>query len=121
MNNFVKLCTGIALVSLLAACSKPATDDLAAAAPVETTETAEEFVARANAELVDLGRELGAASWVRSTYITQDTAIIASAAGEKYAKWHSEMVQQAMAYDDHELDGPSRCATWRTSRPRQMQ
>ena len=110
MNNFVKLCTGIALVSLLAACSKPATDDLAAAAPVETTETAEEFVARANAELVDLGRELGAASWVRSTYITQDTAIIASAAGEKYAKWHSEMVQQAMAYDDHELDASTRRA-----------
>ena len=62
-------------------------------------------------ELVDLGRELGAASWVRSTYITQDTAIIASAAGEKYAKWHSDMVQQAMAYDDHELDASTRRAT----------
>jgi peptidyl-dipeptidase A len=108
MKNFVKLCAGLALVSILAACSKPATDDPVAAAPVEPTETAEEFVARANAELVDLGRELGAASWVRSTYITQDTAIIASAASEKYAKWHSEMVQQAVAYDDHELDASTR-------------
>ena len=108
MNKSVKLCAGLALASILVACSKPTADDPVADAPVEPTETAEEFVARANAELIDLGRELGAASWVRSTYITQDTAIIASAASEKYAKWHSEMVQQAVAYDDHELDASTR-------------
>ena len=84
MKTLVKLCAGIVLVTLIAACSQQSTEEPTAAAP---TETAEEFVTRANAELKDLGRELGAASWVRSTYITQDTAIIASAAGEKYAKW----------------------------------
>ncbi len=107
MKNLAKLCAGIVLVTFVVACSEQAPEEPAAAAP---TETAEEFVARANAELKDLGRELGAASWVRSTYITQDTAIIASAASEKYAKWHSEMVQQALAYDDAELDASTRRA-----------
>ena len=109
MKNFVKLCAGITLVALVVACSRPASEELVAdlTAPAET---AEEFVARANAELKDLGRELGAASWVRSTYITHDTAIIASAASEKYAKWHSDMVQQAVAYDDQALDASTRRA-----------
>ena len=108
MKNIVKLCAGIVLVTLVAACSQQSAEEPAAMAT--PAETAEQFVARANAELVDLGRELGAAGWVRSTYITQDTAIIASAASEKYAKWHSEMVQQAVAYDDVELDASTRRA-----------
>ena len=33
-----------------------------------------------------------------------------SAASEKYAKWHSEMVQQAVAYDNQELDASTRRA-----------
>ena len=107
MKHFTKICAGLALVSLFAACSQQTSEEPVAAA---TTETAEEFVARANAELEDLGRELGAASWVRSTYITGDTAIIASAASEKYAKWHSEMVQQSLAYDGQELDATTRRA-----------
>jgi len=107
MKHFTKICAGLALVSLFAACSQQTPEEPVAAAP---TETAVEFVARANAELKDLGRELGAASWVRSTYITGDTAIIASAASEKYAKWHSEMVQQSLAYDDQELDATTRRA-----------
>jgi peptidyl-dipeptidase A len=107
MTRFAHLLAGIALVALLAACSEQAADEKAAAAP---TETAEEFVARANAELKELSREIGAAEWVRSTYITQDTAILAAAASERYAKWHSGMVQQALAYDGQELDPTTRRA-----------
>jgi peptidyl-dipeptidase A len=108
MKNFVKLCAGLALVSLLAACSKPATDEPAAAASAAPTESAEEFVARANAELTDLSREIEAAQWVRSTYITGDTAVLATAASAKYSKWHGEMVQQALAYEDQDLDPTTR-------------
>ena len=107
MTRFAHLLAGIALVALLAACSEQAADEKAAATP---TETAEEFVARANAELKELSREIGAAEWVRSTYITQDTAILAAAASERYAKWHSGMVQQALAYDGQELDPTTRRA-----------
>jgi peptidyl-dipeptidase A len=111
MKDIVKIFAGFALACVVAACSPEAPEE--ATGPetaAEPQETAEEFVARANAELKDLSRELGAASWVRSTYITDDTAIIAAAASERYAKWHSEMVQQALQYEDDELDATTRRA-----------
>jgi hypothetical protein len=48
MKNFVKLVAGLALVALFAACSQQAAEEPVAEAPMET---AEEFLARANAEL----------------------------------------------------------------------
>lgn len=96
---------GIAL--FISACAQEAVEEEAAVAP---TETAEEFVARANAELKELQKFTGAAQWVRQTYINQDTAIIASAASEKYATWHSGMVEQALAYEGQDLDASTRRA-----------
>ncbi len=100
MKNLAKLFSGMLLVFVIAACSQETPVDTAAAPPAES---AEEFIARANTELAELSKEIGAAEWVRSTYITDDTAIVAAAANEKYAKWHSGMVQQALAYDGLEL------------------
>ena len=100
MKYFVKTAASVLFAASIIACS-PQTADRAASAAV--TETAAEFVSRANAELKELSSEIGAAQWVRATYITQDTAIIAAAASEKYAKWHSGMVQQALHYDGQEL------------------
>ena len=105
-----RLLIGCLSLALIAACSggnNDVADTPAASAP---TETAQEFVARSNAELKELGKELGAANWVRSTYITHDTAIIASAASEKYSAWHSNMVKQALAYEGQELDPSTRRA-----------
>jgi peptidyl-dipeptidase A len=107
MKRLAGIFAGTLLVAVMGACSQQATDDVTVTAP---TETAEEFVARANAELTDLGPELEAASWIRATYITDDTAVIASAANEKYAEWHGGMVQKAMAYDDQELAPETRRA-----------
>jgi len=106
MRHFVKLFAGVTLALTLAACSQEASEETAAAAA--PTESAEAFVARVNDELVDIGKEGAAAAWVRSTYITGDTAVIAAASSERYAKWHSETVQQALAYDDVELDATTR-------------
>ena len=100
MKNIMKTFASILLIIAISACSQQATEETAVTAP---TETAEEFVARANSELFELNREGGAAEWVRSTYITGDTAIIAAAANERYAAWHSGMVQQALAYDGQEI------------------
>ena len=108
MKHFVKILASMTLALFLAACSQEASDEPAAAAA--PTETAEEFVARANAELKELGREIGATNWVRATYITQDTAILASAASEKYSAWHGKMVEQALAYEGQELDPSTRRA-----------
>ena len=107
MNHLVKFVAGLALVLILNACAQQDADESSTAI---STETADEFVARANAELADLGREREAAEWVRATYITLDTAVIASAASEKYAKWHSNMVQQALQYEDQDLDAKTRRA-----------
>lgn len=83
------------------------TDAEAESAAADTTdsrdETAEEFVARINSELEDLGTELGAAAWVRATYITQDTAILNSLANQKYSAWHSASVAESLKYADEDL------------------
>ena len=90
----------------LAACS----DQGGAPTAVDTppAETADEFVARINAELEELRRETGAAGWVRATYIIPDTAILRSLARERYAAWHSEAVKQAMQYEGLELSPETR-------------
>ena len=90
LKNYLSI-TVVALA--LAACGQQASVEPAVSGP---TETADEFVARANAELEDIRRELGAAGWVRATYITQDTALLQSRARERYSAWHSDMVKQAM-------------------------
>jgi len=107
MKKLTKTFAVVLLVALAGACTQQASEEPVVAAP---TETAEEFVARANTELKDLADEFQAAAWVRATYITDDTAIIAAAAREKYAKWHGGMVQQALAYDDQELAPETRRA-----------
>ncbi len=107
MKHFVKALASITLALTLVACSEQTSEEPVAAAP---TETAKEFVARANAELDDLSREIGATNWVRATYITDDTAILASAASEKYSAWHGSMVEQALQYEGQELDPTTRRA-----------
>ena len=82
---------------LLAACGGA---DSPTDAPVET---ADEFVARVNAELIDLNLESGATAWVRATYINQDTATLASISSQKYAAWHSKTVAESLRYADQDL------------------
>lgn len=65
--------------------------------------SAEAFVERINNELDELSTELGAAAWVRATYITHDTAILSSLANERYAEWHSNSVAQSLAFRGQDL------------------
>ena len=107
MKTIAKLFAGGLLAIVLVACSQQASDQAVDAA---ATETADEFVARVNEELRELGRELGAAGWVRATYITEDTAILSSLARERYAEWHSNTVDAALQYNDQELSPETRRA-----------
>ncbi|MCH8865321.1 MAG: M2 family metallopeptidase [Proteobacteria bacterium] len=104
MKKFLIACLATAL---LAACEQQTS---APAATGAATESAEEFIARINIELKELGRELGAAGWVRATYITEDTAILSATANERYAKWHSRTVGAAARYNDQELSPETRRA-----------
>ncbi len=70
----------------------------------EPEETAKEFVARMAQEGETLSKELSAAFWVRNTYITPDTAILAAKAGERGLEFESRMVNQARQYKDTAMD-----------------
>jgi peptidyl-dipeptidase A len=106
MKHLSRLIVSALLISLISACSQEPDQNLAIAAG----ETPEEFVARANRELAEISLDSGAANWVRATYIIEDTAIIAASASERYAEWHSSMVQQALAYEGQDLAPETRRA-----------
>jgi peptidyl-dipeptidase A len=88
----------------LAGCAQPQTvvQPVPEAAPAET---AEQFVARINAELVELQREAGKAFWVQSTYITGDTTYLAAKASERMLAFHGRAVQESRRYQGQPLDG----------------
>ena len=69
----------------------------------DATETADEFVARLNAEYEELAREVQAASWVRRTYITEDTALLNTLADQRFTEWQSRSVAESLSYDGQEL------------------
>jgi len=71
--------------------------------PSEPAETAEEFVARVNEELMEISIERGAVGWVRATYINHDTAVLAARSQEKYAAWHSKTVAESLKFADQHL------------------
>ena len=71
--------------------------------PAEPVETADEFVARINAESTANSVESGATAWVRATYINHDTAILASKSAVRSAEWHSKAIEDAKRYDGQEL------------------
>jgi peptidyl-dipeptidase A len=92
---------GVALVGLFAgvlACAPQQGTDQ------PTTPTAEVFLDDVNAQLKGLGKQMGAAGWVRSTYITEDTGVLAARASEDYLKFHSEAVAGSRAYSGQGLD-----------------
>ncbi len=109
MKDLAKLIAGVSLALVLAACSQQA-DEAAEPEAAAPAELAEDFVARAHDEFAELWIEQNAAGWVRSTYITEDTAVLATLATERYAKWHNETVAQALKYEGQELDPATRRA-----------
>lgn len=107
MKNCLMLLASVLLATGLAACSQQAPEEAVSSAPEESAET---FIARVNEELEGLREGLGAAGWVRATYITEDTAILSAAASERYAEWHSRTVAEALQYDGQELSAETRRA-----------
>ncbi|MEQ8207871.1 MAG: M2 family metallopeptidase, partial [Woeseia sp.] len=69
----------------------------------EANDSPDEFVERLNTELAEMGRENGAANWVRATYINFDTAILSAAASERYSAWHSKSVEESLKFSDADM------------------
>src|SRR5258706_13444857 len=66
-------------------------------------ETADQFVARLNRELYDLGVEQAEAGWVQQTYITKDTQAISARATDRGLAYFTTAVKAAKAYDGQKL------------------
>src|SRR5262245_51873377 len=81
-------------LTCLAACRSNAPETLDTTTRVGVTS----FLADANAKLLKLGNELGQASWVRATYITDDTDAILARATESNVSASTDYAKRAAKY-----------------------
>lgn len=91
----------------LSACKREPSPDAGTAAPVAGAErkgeTADEFIARVNAELKAMYPELTAAQWLSSTYINDDSKLLAAKANEKYLSTLNTWIEQAKRFEGQQM------------------
>jgi peptidyl-dipeptidase A len=87
-------------VLALAACSPQQASTAKDAAPKET---ADQFVARTNSELMNLELEGNAAQWTYATYINQDTELLSAKASERELEYFNHAVAAAKPYEKENL------------------
>ncbi|MGE5486869.1 MAG: M2 family metallopeptidase [bacterium] len=68
-----------------------------------TAAEAQAFIDKVETTLLQLGTEAGRAQWVQSTYITDDTEILAAAANERAIRATVEFVKEARRFDGVEM------------------
>jgi peptidyl-dipeptidase A len=95
-----RILTMAVLVALTTAAGCQKATEEAASQPQET---AEQFVERTNKEMLDIGRESGAAAWTYATYINQDTEYLNAKANERWLTYFSKAVEDAKAFDNQQL------------------
>ena len=97
---------GLLSLFLFAACTIDVSNDGAEAAKgPKTAADADEFVARVNDELRELGNRQAQLEWVKATYITPDTEALAAAGNENVLAFNSRTIQQSRQYDGLALQG----------------
>ena len=72
------------------------------------SETADQFVARLNAELAERSLEQGLAAFVYATYINPDTEILNAKANERYLEYFSHAVKESRRFDGQTLSTANR-------------
>ncbi|WP_054113135.1 M2 family metallopeptidase [Marinagarivorans algicola] len=101
------LASMIASVALMSGCSsgsdKVTTTPTAQEKPMTVTPATqqvspEDFLTQFNIDIKTISDEAGAAQWVRATYITEDTALLAAKASERYQAYLSQAVNQAKQF-----------------------
>jgi peptidyl-dipeptidase A len=101
MRVFKLSLTALAVAAILASCAK---------APLEKAETADEFVARINKEMLELAKEVSAAQWAYATYINQDTELLAAKGDERTKAFMSKAIAESKRYDGQQLKPETRRA-----------
>ena len=94
---------GAGLVTL-AACKKdePATDSAATPAAPKG-ETADQFIARVNDEFKKMYPEMTAAQWLSSTYINDDSQLLAAKGNERYLTQLNSWIEQAKKFEGQQM------------------
>ena len=97
------LAIGAGLVTL-AACKKdePATDSAATPAAPKG-ETADQFIARVNDEFKKMYPEMTAAQWLSSTYINDDSQLLAAKGNERYLTQLNSWIEQAKKLEGQQM------------------
>ncbi|HLB30859.1 MAG TPA: M2 family metallopeptidase, partial [Gammaproteobacteria bacterium] len=100
-----KLLTALLPCIALFGCDKPVMDAGQQAAEVQAVaEPPAEFVAGVNKALEEIYREEAAAGWIRATYITEDSALIAAKAQARSLAFHSDAVKRSTRFADQSMD-----------------
>ena len=111
-HRHLLLASAIAAATLaLAACKKeaaPGTDTASSSAPAG--ETADQFVARINAEFKAAYPEMTSAQWLSSTYINSDSERIAAKANERSLTQLNSWIEQAAKFDGKPMSEDSKRA-----------
>jgi Oligoendopeptidase F len=95
----------------LSACRKePAAEAPAAPAAARSGETADQFVARVNDEIRAMYPEISAAQWLSSTYINDDSQLVAAKANERWLARLNEWIEQARAFEGQPMSEDSKRA-----------
>jgi peptidyl-dipeptidase A len=91
-------------LATLAACKKdePATDSAATPAAPQG-ETADQFIARVNDEYNEMYPEMTAAQWLSSTYINDDSQLLAAKGNERYLTQLNSWIEQAKKFEGQQM------------------
>ena len=93
----LRMAAVLCLAGVLSACGGDGKND----------ETADEFVARANGELLEIGKESARAGWVQLTYITPDTEALAAKANEREQAVFAKVIAESKTLDDDSMSEES--------------
>jgi len=94
----------------LSACNKAPSPEAPATAAQPAGETADEFVARVNAELKAGYPEQTSAQWLSSTFINDDSQRVAAKANERSLAQLNQWIEQAVAFEGTPMSADSRRA-----------
>ena len=104
------LVLAVAASLALSACKReptPAADGGATAASgtpaAAKDETADQFVARVNAEMKAMYPELTAAQWLSATYINDDSQLLAAKSNEKFLTSLNHWIEQAKRFEGQQM------------------
>src|SRR2546422_8842053 len=103
MRTFISFLAGAVLMSASSSSAVPARKNPSGGGKPPTVAEAKAFLDEAEAKLLALATDAGRAGWVQSTYITDDTEILAAQANERQIAATVAYAKKATRFDKVKL------------------